>query len=52
MAHLRRSPAKASFSVAFYGRGEARRLAIKARRSGLAALLGSFDVDASLMSQH
>ena len=33
--------AKASFSVALYGRGEARRLAIKARRSGLAALLGS-----------
>lgn len=44
--------AKASFSVAFYGRGEARRLAIKARRSGLAALLGSFDVDGSSMSQH
>jgi hypothetical protein len=34
--------AKASFSVALYGKSEARRRAIEARRGGLTALLGSW----------
>ena len=36
-----RSRGKASFSVALYGEAEARRLAVKARRTGVAAFMGA-----------
>jgi hypothetical protein len=40
---LHGKPGRATFSVGLYGKAEAKRLAIKARREGLAAFLGRAD---------